>query len=139
MWYCQSLARTCPVQPSDGHIIGLNVQKCNLPKGSTGCFCSTRRARNLDLDSQLVVDASVRAQPSLNSSPAGFEAPTNMVAELFEAVLGAIYLDSGMAGAGQFYGQNFGLPEDIRDIVRGDYQEPTVFEKQASQPIVAGL
>ena len=84
-----------------------------------------------------MVDASVRAQPYLNSSPAGFEAPTNMVAELFEAVLGAIYLDSGMAGASEFYGQNFGLPEEIRDIVRDDYQEPTVFERQASHPVIA--
>ena len=69
---------------------------------------STTRAWNLDLDSQLVVDASVPSAAIPESIPLWLPRylrhPPNMVVKLFKAVLGAYYLDSSMAGAGQFFG-----------------------------------
>ncbi|CAL5221481.1 g3681 [Coccomyxa viridis] len=69
-----------------------------------------RRATELKLNQYLVVG------PSIVSDKAGLS--DSMIAELFESVLGAVYVDGGLDRAREMYTTLFPLPDSIRQIIR---------------------
>lgn len=61
----------------------------------------------------MVFKASTKGQPYFTES---YRPGVNQAGELFEAVLGAVYLDGGMRSGRSFFGRVYKLPEDIEGI-----------------------
>ncbi|KAL4448477.1 hypothetical protein ABPG75_005696 [Micractinium tetrahymenae] len=75
-----------------------------------------RYARYLGLAPYLVLGKSVRLQTQLDMALP----TTNMVAEMFEAVMGAIYLDGDLAAVRAIYTSHFPLPADPLTLLQPD-------------------
>lgn len=66
-----------------------------------------RRAQELGIDGLAVVGKSVRTAGPL---------PSSILAEMFESVMGAIYVDGGLAQARTVYLHLHPLPLDFKDL-----------------------
>ncbi|CAL8468744.1 g8284 [Coccomyxa elongata] len=71
-------------------------------------MCS-QRAKGLQLEKHMVVGKSVLSNKGMSDA---------MIAEMFEATLGAIYIDGGLESVRAIYNQHFPLPESLRHVLK---------------------
>lgn len=81
--------------------------------GRSSCF---RYAKQLGLQNFLVVGNAIDCLQSEDSSARMFT--LNIMAELFEAVLGAIYVDSNPARSHAWFAEQIGWPQSFKAAVK---------------------
>lgn len=64
----------------------------------------------------MVLGQCLTRHPRYSQGGAASQPTVNMAGELYEAVLGAVYVDGGSTAAAKFFSREFRLPDTIQEV-----------------------